>query len=168
MLLQGKGIIHFEPELRTKKQVRQSDWKSTAVIEIQGNIHEYYAWFLKKRFNLELNKLVRGSHITFISDRLADCNIEEYKKIKEHFQGKEISFLYDVEDVCTNGKHWWLRVYSPEALSIREIAGFPRDPFFGLHMTLGYANEKFALHSEYIFSTIKFHNLYELKPRLEL
>jgi hypothetical protein len=43
-----------------------------------------------------------------------------------------------------------LRVHCPEAESIREAIGLPKDPFFGMHMTLGFANEKNIDHSNYI------------------
>ena len=157
MILEGKGILHFEPGLKTRKQIRQAEWKRTAVIEISGDIHLYYAWYLNKRFNLQLNRPIRGAHITIVADRVD--NRELYNKVAEKYNGKEISFFYKPEEIFSNDKHWWLRVVSPEALEIRKEAGLSEKPYWGLHITLGYVNEKNLEHGKYIHDMIKFFNL---------
>lgn len=151
MVIKIRGIIEFSPEDVTRKHRAQSSWKRVAIIKTDCDLDRYYAWFLKKRFNLELNKNLRGPHITFISDRLEKEVFDEASKI---FNGKEIDFYLELEP-RGNGAHWWLRVHCPEAESIREAIGLSRDPYFGFHLTLGYANEKNIDHSKYIIECCK-------------
>lgn len=152
-----KGILHFAPEDRTKKHKNQSSWKKTALIRTNCDISEYYSWFLKKRFSLDLVKTLRGSHVTIISDKMDSDMFEEAMRV---FDKKEITFYYNPEDIRTSGKHWWIKVSCPEAESIREAIGLDRDPYFGFHLTLGYAaTERSIEHSQYILECIKKFNL---------
>ena len=48
------GELLFDPRDFTSKQERQGVWKKTAMVMIPGDIHHYYAWFLRKRYNLPL------------------------------------------------------------------------------------------------------------------
>lgn len=156
------GIIDFEPEPVTKKHIGQSVWKHVAMIRTDCDMHMFYGWLLKKRFNLELNKPLRGCHVTFISDKFEKTVFEEAKQM---FNGKSIKFFIDTAPK-SNGEHWWLRVYSPDAENIREAIGLTREPYFGLHLTIGHANEKNIEHSEYILRMCKMFNLIEYEPRL--
>jgi len=164
MVIKIKGILDFTPEDVTRKHKSQSAWKRVAVIKMDGDLDRYYAWFLKKRFNLELNKNLRGAHVTFISDRLEKTIFDEASKL---FNGKEITFYLELEP-RSNGQHWWLRVHSPEAESIREAMGLSREPYFGLHLTLGLANERNLEHSKYILETCKRFELISNEPRKSL
>ena len=71
------GVIEFEPINRTKKLVSQASWKRIAMVIMEGDITEYYAWLLKRRFNLEILKPLRGAHISFINDSVRDINSGE-------------------------------------------------------------------------------------------
>jgi hypothetical protein len=155
MLLKLKGILDFEPQDVTSKQRRQSSWKRTAIIKTGCDMDRYYAWFLKKRFNLELNKNIRGSHVTFISDKLEKSVFDQASKI---FNGKEVEFFIDTEP-RSSGLHWWLNAFCPDAESIRESIGLTRDPYFGFHLTIGYANERNIEHSKYILKICKLFNI---------
>lgn len=151
MVFKVRGIIEFSPEDKTKKHINQSAWKRVAMIRTNCDMDRYYSWFLKKRFNLELNKNLRGTHVTFISDKLNNNIFEQASAI---FNGKEIDFYVETEP-RTNGNHWWLRVYCPEAESIREAMGLSREPYFGLHLTIGHAVEKYPDNIESENSAIK-------------
>jgi len=154
------GKIQFEPENKTRKHLAQASWKKVAMVLFEGDVAEYYAWFLKKRFNLELNKPLRGAHITFINDRVDDINnstgtLEEkdalWETLKEKWHGKEISVTLNLMPF-SDSNHWWLIVdhkFRDELHNIRAEIGLRR-PYFGLHMTIGYANEKNLAHSQYI------------------
>lgn len=146
MLIKAKGIIEFSPPDVTKKHKKQSSWKRVAMIKTNCDLDLYYTWFIKKRFNLELNKNLRGTHITFISDRMDSNTFDNFSKL---FNGKEIEFFINT-DVRTDGLHWWLNVQCPEAESIRELMGLERHPYYGFHLTLGHANDKNLEHSKYI------------------
>jgi hypothetical protein len=161
MLVKIKGKIEFSPEDVTRKHKSQSAWKRVAMIRTDCELDRYYSWFIKKRFNLELNRNLRGSHITFISDRLEKDIFNQASAI---FNGKEIDFYIDLEP-RSNAEHWWLRVYCPEAESIREVLGLTREPFFGFHLTLGHANDKNIAHSEYILRQCRMFELISNDPR---
>lgn len=151
-MIKSTGVLEFSPQDRTRKHKNQSSWKKTAMIMVDSDIDEYYSWFLKKRFNLELNRTLRGSHITIISDKMDFQVFEDAAKI---FDGREIDFFYDPKDINSTGKHWWLNVECTDAENIRESMGLKRTPYFGFHLTLGYANEKNIDHSRYIINQIK-------------
>jgi hypothetical protein len=161
MLIKVTGILEFAPENKTRKHDSQASWKRVAMILVPGELTMYYSWFVKKRYNLELNKPIRGAHLTIINDSEREAPMfEEARKL---YDGKEVSFYIDPA-TRTNGEHWWLRAYCPEGEDIREACGLRRDPYFPLHMTIGYANEKVLPHSQYIHECIQFHE--STLPRL--
>ena len=163
-LVKVKGILNFYPKDVTRKHKIQSVWKRVALIETKCDTELYYAWFLKKRFGLILNQTIRGTHISFISDKFADNTWDEYAK---EFHGKEITFYYEIEPL-SDGKHWWLRVYSPDAEAIRITCGLNPKPYYGMHLTLGYANERNIEHSEYILRQAKMFDLIKYTERTEI
>ena len=131
-----------------------------------GEICEYYCWFVKKRYNLELNKNLRGAHVSFINDSIRDLgnngakSIEEvdatWEAVKKKWDGKSVEIFLD-PDARTDSKTWWLNI--PEERrdllqGIRSELGLGR-PYFGMHMTIGITNSKTIAHSEYIHSLIK-------------
>lgn len=170
-LIQYSGIIEFEPENVTNKHLLQADWKKVAMVKFDGEIAEYYNWFLKKRFDLTLNKPLRGAHVTFINDNFHRDSIligtrEEkenlWESVKLKWNNKPINVIINT-DIHTNGKHWWLIVdhsYRDELHNIRDELGLGR-PNFGLHLTLGHANERNLEYSQHLYQ------LY-LKERIEL
>lgn len=160
------GKIVFEPVNYTKKHSMQASWKRIAMVFIDGDVTEYYSWFIKKRYNLTLNKPIRGAHISFINDSLRDMSnngkksLEEVDRIwneaKTKWDGKYIPIMLSL-DPRTSDKHWWLNIppdYRDKLHQIRAEVGLGR-PNFGLHMTIGLANEKNIEHSKYIHSLIK-------------
>ena len=165
MKIEIKGNIEFEVVNYTKKHHNQAAWKRVAMIMIDGDIAEYYAWFIEKRYNLKLNKPLRGAHISLINDSMKDLSknglisVEDVNKnwesVKKKWDKKTIPVFLDV-DSCTDGKHWWLRVsYDEREImhGIRSELGLGK-PFWGLHMSLGYANEIQEEHSDYIHNLV--------------
>lgn len=161
-----KGKIGFEPENKTKKHNAQASWKKIAMVFLDGDVAEYYAWYLKKRFNLVLNKPLRGAHISFINDRMGDMTLngtrtlEEvntlWEQVKTKWNGKEVEIVLNLEP-RTDDRSWWLNIphENREVLQgIRNELGLGK-PYFGMHMSLGYANEKYIEHSKYIHGLIK-------------
>ena len=140
MLIRVKGTLEFDPENKTQKHNSQASWKRVAMIRTYDEMDLYYTWFIRKRFNLELNRPLRGSHVTFIND--AEREAPHYDKVRELCNGKQVEFFIDPSP-RTNGEHWWLRVFSPEAEDIRRQCGLNPQPYFNLHFTLGYAIIKY-------------------------
>lgn len=153
-LISLTGKYLFDPDNVTKKHEKQSEWKTTAFVNFDNcEMHMYYAWFLKKRFNLILNKPVRSTHISFINDKLTKEQYENYFKIKEEWNGKDVNIIYSPELVRTNGNHWWLKAECKHADELRTLIGLDKI-FFPYHITIGYVNEKNVEHSEYILRQI--------------
>lgn len=150
--LTTKGVFEFNVEDRTRKHAAQSVWKTSAIIKLDPDVQEYYQWFLRKRYSLELQKSLRSSHVTFINDRTSEIDMVAYEKIKSHFQGTEIEIVLGL-DPRSSGKHWWLNVPEENRTdihAIRNLVGLGR-PNFGLHMTIGIAMGDLRIaHSEYI------------------
>lgn len=133
------GVILFDPENATTKHEKHSEWKKVAMVMIDGDIHHYYRWLLKKRYNLKLQPPLRGAHISFINDRAAEMN-GQWEKIKEKWDGKKVEVILSV-DPRSDGDVWWLNIpeeYRQDLHSIRAELGLGR-PHWGLHMTIGSA-----------------------------
>lgn len=160
------GRIGFEPENKTNKHLLQSSWKKIAMVFIEGDVCEYYAWFLQKRYNITLNKPIRGAHISFINDSIRDLTqnndkseeeiLQLWEDVKTKWDGKEIDIVLDLNPK-TDGRIWWLNIPNEEReglQAIRNELGLGR-PYFGMHMSIGYANEKNIEQSIYIHELIK-------------
>lgn len=164
------GKILFEPENKTKKHLAQATWKKVAMVVFEGDICQYYSWFLKKRFNLELEKPLRGPHITFINDSIDDLNnrtgsIEDKEKswdiLKSKWDGKEIKIVLNLRPF-SDITHWWLIVdhkFREELHSIRAEIGLSR-PYFGLHLTIGRLSENKNDKGEEVFNRDLEHSKY--------
>ena len=164
-LIKIKGKIVFDPKDKTKKHANQSSWKKVAMVIIDGDITEYYSWFLERRYDIKLNRPLRGAHISFINDSVNDimnglsCNEkdahESWVRLKKLYNNTKIELLLDVSP-RSDGKHWWLNVPNEHRgvlHGIRSEVGLSR-PYFGIHMSLGYANDKVIEHSKYILRLI--------------
>jgi hypothetical protein len=160
------GKIGFEPENKTKKHNSQSSWKRMAMVHIDGEVTEYYAWFIQKRYNLILNKPLRGAHISFINDSIKDFSQngtktmeeidETWNNVKTKWDKQIIPVTLDLNP-RSDDRTWWLNIPHDEREllhGIRAELGLGR-PFWGLHMSIGYANEKNIYHSVYIHELIK-------------
>ena len=160
------GKIGFEPEDKTNKHKAQSSWKKMAMVFIEGDVCEYYAWFLQKRYSITLNKPIRGAHISFINDSIRDLTqnndkseeeiLQLWEDVKLKWDGKEIDIVLDLNPK-TDDRIWWLNIPNEEReglQAIRNELGLGR-PYFGMHMSIGYANEKNIEQSVYIHELIK-------------
>ena len=167
-----KGKIVFDPVDKTNKHKSQASWKKVAMVIFEANVPkdgdgerkgicEYYAWFIKRRYSIALNKPLRRAHVTFINDRGSDMN-GRWDEIKAKYDGKEIDVVVSVDprtDCAEPGStgHWWLTVPEEcrhELHGIREELGLGR-PYYGLHLSIGHVNEKNREQGEYIHNLIK-------------
>lgn len=150
----------FDPPNKTNKHEAQSEWKTTAFVTLEGSeMHRYYAWFIKRRFNLELNKPIRDPHISVINDRLTEEQKLIYAELKKEYDGKEVEMSFDPDQVRSNSKHWWIKCKCEEAEKLRIKIGLSPQPYMPFHVTIGHVNHLNLFHSEYIRNTILFHNL---------
>src|SRR3954462_14642113 len=110
------GKVVFSPDNKTRKHNKQSSWKKIAMVMFEGDVSEFYAWFIKKRFNLPLNKPLRGAHISFINDdinkmtqngKLTQAEAEaNWNATKKKWDGKKVPITVSVSP-SFNNKHWW-------------------------------------------------------------
>ena len=154
IILSGK--IGFDPEDKTKKHELQGIWKRVAMVHIPGEVCEYYSWFLHKRYDIRLVKPLRNAHISFISDRASEMLPDSWDGVKTKWDNKWVEVELNLMPK-SDGKTWWFNVVeeSREVLQvIRNELGLGR-PYFGMHMSLGYVNERNEEQSKYILTLIK-------------
>jgi hypothetical protein len=181
MVIETQGILEFSPPHKTKKHEKQGEWKSHALIFTNCDLEKYYRWFLETRFNLELSKTLRGSHVTIISDRLNKEQQVRFDNARQIWDKHKITFYYELEPL-SSGSHWWLRTHCPLAEIIREAIGLSPTPFFSFHLTIGRADlhmdkdrhgkefinpesQRRKEHSEYILKCCKEFNLISYEER---
>ena len=117
------GTIVFEPVNYTKKHEAQSSWKRVAMVQIEGDICEYYSWFIQKRYNLMLNKPLRNAHVTFINDSLRDLSCggtksleqidKTWNEVKDKWENKIIPITLNL-DIRSDYEHWWFNIPEDE------------------------------------------------------
>jgi hypothetical protein len=142
-----KGKIVLDPKDYTNKHKAQSSWKKVAMVVFEGDICEYYAWFIKKRYNLPLAMPLRNAHISFINDREVDMN-GKWEEVKKKWDGKEVEVVLSVDPRTDSASekssmHWWLNIpeeHRGQLHGIRAELGLGR-PYWGLHMAIGYARD---------------------------
>lgn len=130
----GVGRLHYSPQL-----LGNAGSKWWLVLWCDKEIVKYYRhlYFL---FRHKVDKLTRpawDSHITVIRD-------EEPPEDRQHLwrahQDREVEFFYSSQ-VGTNGSYWWLPVFSPQLLELREDLGLSREPYYPLHLSFGHREE---------------------------
>ena len=155
-----QGKLLFDPVDLTKKHGLQSTWKKNVIAVIDDeDFCEYFAWFIKKRYNLKIVDPIRGAHLTIINDKLIDgidATERKYSRSKSMFNGKVIDITYDL-DIRTDGKYWWFKAQSNEAIMVRQHIGLQPTPYFGFHLTVGRVEgrEYEKEHGKYIHRLIK-------------
>lgn len=152
-----RGKIQFNPPDSTTKHHKQASWKRMVIINIPGETHLLYNWFINRRYSFTLNPPLRGTHLSLVNDSVRDFKDPKIWDImKQKWDGVEIDIHYDV-DVKSNGKHWYMKV-APETEelldSIRAELTLGK-PYYSYHITIGHANERNIDQSEYIFSMIR-------------
>jgi len=113
--------------------------KERIVLDTSPEILDYYHWFIRRRFWIELQKPLHGSHIT-ISFHKYNKDIDWQRA--SYYDGETLPFKYDVEVVrggYTKGFiMFYLKVYSEELDAFKRDVGIIDDfGYKGLHLTLG-------------------------------
>lgn len=144
------GKVHFDPNDVSKKHERQSSWKSVATVLFPGDDHLFYAWLIKRRYGLALNKPLRGFHLTFVNDKTSLIWADQWEQMKSDWEWSKVEVTASI-DVRTNGSHWWLKVTDPGVLrTLRERLGLSPDPYWNWHITIGHPNERNIEHSMHL------------------
>jgi hypothetical protein len=152
-----KGTIVFDPPDVTNKHEKQSSWKKVAMVIINNpDFCSYYSWFVKKRYNLELFKPLRGMHFTVINDEVKlPEQLIKYNEGKLKHNRTTINIEYGI-DVRTDDISWWVGARSTDAEQIRLECGLPVKPYWGFHITIGRVDGDWRIeNSKYIHNLIK-------------
>lgn len=142
-------ILKYDPKPLTGDATKMlKSWWLIAFVE--GEVSEYYAWFLKKQTGIILQKPAWGSHVSVVRGE-EPVNKDLWKK----YDNEVITIEYD-PDVRTNSDHWWLRVTSERMFDIREELGLIRKHELSLHLTLGRPIPRHEVVSEYFHKVYSF------------
>jgi hypothetical protein len=132
----GNCKIVWNVEDVTNKHILQSSWKRVVIANIEGELCDYYRWFILKRFGVSLNPPLRGPHITIVNDKIED--FESFDKRVNELKTR-YSFI-NIEDldlsVRYGPEHIWFRCLAPDVMNLREELGLGK-PHMGFHVTIG-------------------------------
>jgi hypothetical protein len=137
--------------LKSKGIIRVEEQSSRIVVEILHDIIDYYAWFIKKKYWIRLQKPLHDAHITLVSPKIH--KEIDWKKAKT-YDKKQIEFEYDpniVQGGYTKGFiMFYLKIYSEELDKLKEdIKVIEKDGYKGLHITIGSSGKSGSKHSLY-------------------
>lgn len=153
-MITSPAKIVFELPHVSKKHVEQGAWKTVAAALIDGDITQYYSWFIYKRFGLKLIQPLRRGHVTFLSD--ASDQIKHLDIVKEKWHNQIIEIQIDLSP-RTDKKYFYLRAFSNQLNEIRTSLGLGK-PFYDFHVTLGYTFDTNL--SSYILEVLKNEEVY--------
>jgi len=139
----GKLIFDPLPKMGKVEKLFKPFW---AIISIDDDVDRYYRWFLEKKKGLILQSPAWGPHITIFDGE--EIDIEKWNEIKLKYNNKTIYFKHEIF-IKSNGKHWWLKVYSEEIDKIRAEAGL-RPLKWSYHITLGLPIPRHEEYSKYV------------------
>ena len=155
-----QGKIIFDPADLTNKHVNHSSWKKHIIAFIdEPDFCAYFSWFIKKRYSLNIHYPIRDVHLTVVNDKLVDginASERKYSRSKSMFSGKVIDITYDL-DIRTDGRSWWFKAQSDDAIILRQHIGLKPTPYFGFHITVGRVDgrEYEKEHGNYVHRLIK-------------
>lgn len=152
------GIIEFEIENKTKKHELQASWKRSVMVLFEGEICEYYQWFINRRYSLPLKKPLRRMHCSLINDRFTDVKGETledkeklWNEVKNKYNGQSIDVTLNL-DMQIVKNYWFFDLNEQSKLdlqAIRQELGLGL-PYYDFHCTVGIVNEINKPHHDYI------------------
>ena len=124
-MLPAKGILKYFP---LEGEDNNIGW---LILECDRDLSLYYCWFVQRQLGLRLQHPRLGSHITVVRGEVVK-NLLRWSA----YPSQEMKFYYSNE-IKMNGRYWWLNVYSPCLMSIRQELGLEVKPEFDFHVTIG-------------------------------
>lgn len=91
----------------------------------------YYCWFIEKCLGIKLQQSMHKCHISVIRGEVIPL-----PDTWNAYSGKLIHFHYS-NLISTNGKYWWINIYSPCLVAIRQELGLAPQPEINFHLTIG-------------------------------
>ncbi|MGL5064411.1 MAG: hypothetical protein ACRC62_30865 [Microcoleus sp.] len=125
LMLLAKGTLKYYP---LEGEANNIGW---LILECDRDLSLYYCWFLQRRFGIKLQHPRLGSHITVVRGEVVK-NLLRWNAYQSH----AIDFYYSSE-ITTNRRYWWLNVYAPCLMSVRQELGLDVQPEYDFHVTIG-------------------------------
>jgi len=141
----GKLIFDPLPLTGSAEKMFKPGW---VIVRTDGDIDDYYRWFMFKEKGLILQSPAWGPHISIV--RGEDVSAEIWEKKKAELNNSTVHFEYE-NFPKSNGVHWWLKVYCEELKYFRRDLGLTELPKWTFHLTLGLPIPRLQEHSQYIF-----------------
>lgn len=131
MLFKGTGKLVYSPKTHLRESSR---W---LVMMCDDELSKYYRTLYQREwfYRSKLTRPVWGTHISVVRGETLP-NPETWGFAANKF----INFEYE-PGIKDNGEYYWLKVHCDELCAIRELFGLPREPRFGLHLTIGRTTE---------------------------
>ena len=126
-MFKSSGKLVYSPRTHLKSSDR---W---LVLMCDDELSKYYRELYRQEYfyRPKLTRPVWGTHVSIVRGEVIP-NADAWG----FAANKIINFEYEA-GLETNGEYFWLRVRSDELCAIREVFGLPRQPKFGLHLTIG-------------------------------
>ena len=119
------ATLAYDPHnSRTKRR------KHFLIARVDRSVVKYYQWWIWQRFRVKLTDSAWKPHCTVVRGERPRTNAWRAHK------GEKITLQYSPA-FWTNGKHWWLPVYSVDIQNIRRELGLRPLPYAALHITVG-------------------------------
>lgn len=146
--MKSYGYLQYDP--RHPKTEFESWW---ALLRCDHGLVEYYKYWIERsavysisskrwfqendisflsedqwkiqQVGFKLNKSAWGPHISVVRGEQP-----KYPELWNKYKNKKILFEYNPEYINTNGKHWWIRIYSEELEQIRTELGLTSQYMF--------------------------------------
>ncbi len=126
----SSGLLVYDPPPKTGTALGKWWLIAECCPDLARYYRDTFAWQYRAR-GLKLQRPSWDSHVSIIR-----CEEPPRYDLWRKWDGKVIEFRYDPE-LKTNDEYYWLDVECEEFLNIREELGLPRQPIFGLHLTIG-------------------------------
>lgn len=128
------GKFIFSPQRPGLKKTHRS-FDNGIILKVDNGITEYYAWWLRRRYGIEVAKPAWGTHITVVSDKDRVKDVKKFNELKQKLNGRIISIPHDV--VLKKQWQFWVLEVKPteDMLEIRRELGLKEN--FPFHITIG-------------------------------
>lgn len=124
-MLLAKGTLKYFP---IEGEENNRGW---LILQCDRDISLYYSWFIQKKLGIRLQQSMHGSHISIVRGEVIH-SLQRWNAYQAYTL--EFNYFHQIE---TNGKHWWLNVYSPCFIVLRQELGLDPQPVYDFHLTIG-------------------------------
>lgn len=128
------GKFIFSPTRPGLKKLHRS-FDRAVILKLDNGVVEYYAWWLRRKYGIQVSLPAWGAHITVVSDKDRVKDGIAFEALKKRFEGKILNVSHDV--YLKKKWQFWVLDVTPteEMLKVRRDLGLNED--FPFHITIG-------------------------------